>query len=153
MAYRDEQQALWMQVAELERENQQLREALDQAAKRYRTWREEQHAWRKDGARKDCIMCGGTLLPVAVFAGHDTRSPIPLSMSTLRFGLPDGGFTHSAPVRFMACSSCGFIHNFIDIEQATAASGEGEADGAENDTAPEPGASGDGEMEKGRAGK
>jgi hypothetical protein len=120
VAYRDEQQALWMQVAQLESENQRLREALDQAAKRYRTWREEQHALRKDGARKDCIMCGGTLLPVAVFAGHDTRSPIPLSMSTLRFGSPDGGFTHSAPVRFMACSSCGFIHNFIDIEQVIA---------------------------------
>jgi hypothetical protein len=128
VAYRDEQQALWIQVAELERENEQLREALDRAARRYRSWREEQHAQRKDGAHRDCIMCGGTLLPVAVFAGHDTRSPIPLSMSTLRFGLPDGGFTHSAPVRFMACSSCGFIHTFIDIEQAIAVP-ENEEDG------------------------
>jgi hypothetical protein len=143
VAYRDEQQALWIQVAELERENDQLREALERAAKRYRSWREEQHAQRKDGARKDCIMCGGTLLPVAVFAGHDTRSPIPLSMSTLRFGLPDGGFTHSAPVRFMACSSCGFIHNFIDIEHAISVPDEGEDGGAEEETTSEVGDSAD----------
>lgn len=136
MAYRDEQQALWIQVAELERENEQLKEALDRAASRFRSWREAQHAQRKDGAHRDCIMCGGTLLPVAVFAGHDTRSPIPLSMSTLRFGLPDGGFTHSAPVRFMACSSCGFIHTFIDIEQAITEPDPGESDESEEEACP-----------------
>ena len=41
--------------------------------------------------------------------------PLPLSMSTLRFTSPAGGFTHAAPVHSLACSSCGFIHNFIDI--------------------------------------
>ncbi len=62
-------------------------------------------------------MCGGSLLPVAVFAGrHD--APVPLQVSTARFGDPGGGFTRSAPIKALACASCGFIHNFIDIEKA-----------------------------------
>ena len=36
-------------------------------------------------------------------------------MSTMRFGLPGGGFTHSAPVQARACSSCGYIHHFVDM--------------------------------------
>ena len=62
-------------------------------------------------------MCGGTLHAVAVFAGKH-NSPVALQVSTSRFGDPGGGFTHSTPVKAMACSSCGFIHNYIDIEKA-----------------------------------
>lgn len=64
---------------------------------------------------RECTVCGGALLPVAVFAGRNDRSPLPLRMSTIRFVNPAGGFTHSAPILAKACSSCGFIHHFIDM--------------------------------------
>jgi hypothetical protein len=118
MAYRDDREALRLQVMELERENESLREELRNAAERHRRLRLEQYAARQSGSRRACMTCGGVLLPVAVFAGHDNRAPLPLSMSTLRFGLATGGFTHSAPVHSMACSSCGLIHSFVDIEQS-----------------------------------
>ena len=63
-------------------------------------------------------MCSGNLLPVAIVAGHDVRNPLPLKMSTLRFRSPEGGFTASAPVRSYACGTCGYIHNFIDMDQS-----------------------------------
>jgi len=59
---------------------------------------------------------GWAALPVAVVAGHDVRNPLPLKMSTMRFISPEGGFTASAPIRSYACASCGFIHNFIDMD-------------------------------------
>ena len=118
MGYRDDRDAMAMQLAELERENARLREALDTAEGRAREAQEHRHERRRSGAHKACVMCGGTLLPVAIFAGHDTRQPLPLSMSTLRFTSPAGGFTHAAPVHSLACSSCGFIHNFINIRPA-----------------------------------
>lgn len=114
MGYRDDRDAMVLQLAELERDNARLRDALDAAEGRAREVHEQRHERRRT-AQKACVMCGGTLLPVAIFAGHDTRQPLPLSMSTLRFTSPDGGFTHAAPVHSLACSSCGFIHNFIDI--------------------------------------
>jgi hypothetical protein len=115
VGYRDDREAMALQLRELERENARLREQLDGAEQRARAAQEDRHEVRRSGAHRACVMCGGTLLPVAIFAGHDTRAPLPLSMSTLRFGSPDGGFTHAAPVRSAACASCGFIHNFIDI--------------------------------------
>ncbi len=66
---------------------------------------------------RKCTVCGGALLPVAVFAGRNDRSPLPLRMSTMRFVNPAGGFTHSAPILAKACSSCGFIHHFIDMRE------------------------------------
>jgi len=114
MGYRDDRDAMAMQIAELERDNARLREALGQAEDRARNVQDERHEQRRS-AHKACVMCRGTLLPVAIFAGHDTRQPLPLSMSTLRFTSPTGGFTHAAPVHSLACSSCGFIHNFIEI--------------------------------------
>lgn len=107
-----------LELAELERENQQLREALVDAERRYSEAREEGHQTRARGSRHNCVLCGGSLLPVAIFAGHDIAAPLPLNMSTLRFGSPNGGFTHAAPVRSLACASCGYIHNFIDMNAA-----------------------------------
>jgi hypothetical protein len=52
--------------------------------------------------------------------------PIPLAVSTVRFGDPSGGFTRSAPIKTLVCSSCGFIHNFIDIQAPEAADVTGE---------------------------
>ena len=115
MGYRDDRDAMALQIRELERENLRLREALDGAEQRARDVSDAKHEERRSGAHRSCIMCGGNLLPVAIFAGHDTRAPLPLSMSTLRFSSSEGGFTHAAPVRSSACASCGFIHNFIDI--------------------------------------
>lgn len=117
MVYRDDRQALGLQVAALEKENAELRAQLDDADERYRRLSDEQHAERREHSRASCVLCGGVLLPVAIVAGHDVRSPLPLKMSTLRFGSPDGGFTHSAPVRSLACTSCGYIHNFIDMAE------------------------------------
>ena len=115
MSYRDDRQALALEIAELERENQRLRDQLVDAERRYTESVEEGHKERARGTRDACVMCGGSLLPVAVFAGHDIGAPLPLSLSTLRFGSPSGGFTHAAPIRSMACASCGYIHNFIDM--------------------------------------
>lgn len=115
MGYRDDRDAMSLQIRELERENTRLREELDGAELRAKNVQDARHEERRSSAHRACIMCGGNLLPVAIFAGHDTRAPLPLSMSTLRFSSADGGFTHAAPVRSAACASCGFIHNFIDI--------------------------------------
>ena len=116
MAYRDDLQALSLQVADLERENGELRGELadlrDEAKRERAADREHRHM----GARKGCAVCGGSLLPVAMFAGRDHRAPIPLALSTVRFGDPAGGFNRSAPIKSLVCSSCGFIHNFIEIE-------------------------------------
>ena len=115
MAYRDEQQALLLEVDTLERENQRLRAALHEAEERYGALLTEQYEARRKAVRKTCVMCSGNLHPVAIVAGHDVRNPLPLKMSTLRFGSPTGGFTASAPVRSYACGTCGYIHNFIDM--------------------------------------
>jgi hypothetical protein len=119
VVYRDDRQALSLQVAELERENDRLREELDTLrgeAKRARD--EDRETRRRASAEAGCVACGGSLLPVALFAGRNLKAPIPISLSTLRFGDPDGGFTRSAPVRARVCSSCGYVHCFIDIERA-----------------------------------
>ncbi|NVB39465.1 hypothetical protein G6O69_16605 [Pseudenhygromyxa sp. WMMC2535] len=115
MSYRDEQQALLLEVKILERENQRLREALEASEDRFKSALREEFEARRKNVRMSCVMCQGNLLPVAIVAGHDVRNPLPLKMSTLRFGSPDGGFTASAPVRSYACTSCGYIHNFIDM--------------------------------------
>ena len=117
MSYRDEQQALLLEVASLERENQRLERALDDAQERFKILLREQFEERRQNVRLSCVMCEGNLLPVAIFSGHDVRNPLPLKMSTLRFGSPDGGFTASAPVRSYACTTCGYIHNFIDMDE------------------------------------
>lgn len=114
MPYRDDREALALAVADLERENAELKDQVDQLEKAAKVKREEARVKQKESAQRGCLLCGGSLLPVAVFAGID-RKPIPLSMSTLRFGSPDGGFTRSAPVKAKVCSSCGYIHHFIDI--------------------------------------
>lgn len=103
-----------MQVAELERENEELKEQIDDLRAEAKRQRDEARNVRQSGALKACVICGGSLLPVAVFAGRE-NNPVPLSLSTLRFGSPRGGFTHSAPIKALVCSSCGFIHSFIDI--------------------------------------
>lgn len=116
MAYRDDRQALHLQVAELERENEDLKKEVLELRDDARKDRAQEHEDRRSGALHHCAVCGGSLLAVAVFAGRDHRAPIPLRMSTLRFGDPGGGFSRSAPLKSMVCSSCGFIHTFIDID-------------------------------------
>ncbi len=121
MAYRDDREAMMLQIAALEDENHRLRRELEEAASRARGVADDARERRRSTAHKTCVMCGGsTLLPVAIFAGHDTRAPLPLHMSTLRFTSPTGGFTHSAPVHSLACSTCGFLHNFIDMSDRSA---------------------------------
>lgn len=116
MAYRDDRDAMALHIAELERENARLRAELETAESRAREVADHARERRRATAHRSCVMCGGdSLLPVAIFAGHDTRAPLPLHMSTLRFTSPSGGFTHSAPVHSLACSTCGFLHSFIDI--------------------------------------
>ncbi len=117
MAYRDDREALEYRVRELEAENRELREQLARERARRRSALEARDERRARKVRGACVACGGTLLPVAMFAGHDVASPLPLGISTLRFGDPKGGFTHFAPVRSLACASCGFIHAFIDMER------------------------------------
>lgn len=120
MAYRDDRIALSLQIAELERQNEELKTEVAQlkdSAKRERAADREK---RRAGAGRACTACGGSLLPVAMFAGRD-RAPIPLALSTVRFGDPGGGFTRSAPIKTLVCASCGFIHNFIDIQAPEAA--------------------------------
>lgn len=117
VAYRDDRQALSLQVAELERENERLRGELEELRGEARKQRDEDREnRRRTGAEASCVLCGGSLLPVALFAGRDLRAPIPIALSTLRFGDPHGGFTRSAPVRARVCSSCGYVHCFIDIQ-------------------------------------
>ena len=116
MVYRDDRDAMILQIAALEQDNERLRRELEEAEGRARGVADDTRQRRRDGAHKTCVMCGGvTLLPVAIFAGHDTRAPLPLHMSTLRFTSPSGGFTHSAPVHSLACSTCGYLHSFIDM--------------------------------------
>jgi len=115
VSYRDEQQALLIEVAELERENQRLLRELAEAQTRFAELLKTQYEERRKNVKMVCVMCAGNLLPVAIVAGHDIRNPLPLKMSTLRFGSPEGGFTASAPVRSYACGTCGYIHSFIDM--------------------------------------
>lgn len=117
MPYRDDRQALELQLADLQRENEELREQLTDEREKARAARAEDRDRRHESAMRECTVCGGALLPVAVFAGRKDRSPLPLRMSTLRFMHPSGGFTHSAPILAKACSSCGFIHHFIDMRE------------------------------------
>jgi len=115
VAYRDDRQALELQLAELERQNEELRAELADERAKARAARAVDRHRRQLSAGRECTVCGGSLLPVAVFAGRNDRSPLPLRMSTLRFVNPSGGFTHAAPILAKACTSCGFIHHFIDI--------------------------------------
>jgi hypothetical protein len=115
VAYRDDRHALELQLIELERQNEALREELDQERAKARAARAEDRERRHMSVGRECTVCGGSLLPVAVFAGRNDRSPLPLRMSTLRFLNPSGGFTHAAPILAKACTSCGFIHHFIDM--------------------------------------
>lgn len=117
MTYRDDRQALALQLAELERENERLRREIESFEERLQRIQNERQELQHARSRRSCTLCKGTLLPVAVFAGHESRAPIPLSVSTMRFVSPQGGFTHAAPVRSFACSTCGFIHNFVDITE------------------------------------
>lgn len=116
MAYRDDRQALSLQVAELERENLELREQIEHLEEEARRARDEDRQTRhRTSVERGCVMCGGSLLPVALFAGRNPTAPIPISLSTLRFGAPQGGFTRAAPVKAKVCASCGYVHAFIDI--------------------------------------
>lgn len=117
VSYREEQQALLIEVAALERENQRLHRELHESEARFTELLRSQYEERRKTVRRVCVMCSGNLLPVAIVAGHDVRNPLPLKMSTLRFGSPEGGFTASAPVRSYACGTCGYIHSFIDMDQ------------------------------------
>ena len=120
MAYRDDRQAQELQLSELEHENEKLREELRTAQEQLKDARAKEREQRRNTARGTCPSCGGSLLPAAVFAAHDGRDPMPLRMSTLRFGKPTGGFTHSAPVQAKVCGSCGTIQQYIDLQDAAA---------------------------------
>ncbi len=109
-----------MQLSELEQENQKLRRELDGVKSQLVDARAERREQQRSRTAGVCPSCGGSLLPVAVFAGNNNRNPMPLRMSTLRFGDPAGGFTNSAPVQAKVCGSCGFIHHYIDLASAAA---------------------------------
>ena len=116
VAYRDDRQALELQLAELERENERLKKDLADAESRARQTRAQgRDAQKASVAMKGCPACGGSMLPAAVFTGTNDRNPIPLRFSTLRFSSPTGGFTDSAPVQAKVCASCGFIFHYIEI--------------------------------------
>jgi hypothetical protein len=115
VAYRDDRQALELQVAQLERQNEKLRDELDAVQARFKEERARGRQRKQTRARGVCPSCGGSLLPAAVFAGSAEKNPVQLRMSTLRFGSPHGGFTHSAPVQAKVCGTCGFIHHYIDL--------------------------------------
>jgi hypothetical protein len=138
MAYRDDRQALSLQVADLERENEELKEEVAQLKAKAKQDRTQERENRRVRAFQSCAICGGQLLPVAVFAGRDHGKPIPLSMSTARFGAPDGGFSRSAPLKSKVCSSCGFIHSFIDIAAPEAVDVTGSFTEIELDVASDP---------------
>lgn len=125
VAYRDDRQALELQVRDLERENERLKEELQDTKARARARRARGRDRQKKTTEGRCPSCGGSLLPAAVFAGKD-RNPQLLRMSTLRFGDPSGGFTSSAPIRAKVCASCGFIFPFIDIASDETANVTGE---------------------------
>lgn len=116
MGYRDDREALRLEIEGLEHENQRLREDLQRAEARLRQTVDATHQVRRDASRQACVMCGGTLLPVALFAGRNAKRPVPLQVSTMRFQSPDGGFTGTAPFHTLACTSCGFLHNFLAFE-------------------------------------
>jgi hypothetical protein len=120
MAYRDDLEAMKGEVDALHRENAALKRDLEAAAEKYKKFVEEALDLRRKGSRTECVRCGGSLQPIAVFAGHDIANPLPLQLSTLRFRAPTGGFTHSASVRHLACTTCGFIHSFMDMDAAEA---------------------------------
>lgn len=127
VAYRDDRQALSLQVAELERENEELRSELAELRDSARRDRESKRDKARRESRHGCVMCGGTMHAVAVFSGqHD--APKSLQLSTSRFSHPEGGFSRSTPVKAMVCSSCGFVHQYIDLERVDAAlvTGHGE---------------------------
>ncbi len=117
MSYRDDRDALHSQVQSLEAENERLQADLEEARARLDAFVEKGHRLRRDESRIACIMCGGRLLPVALFAGKSPRHPVPLQVSTMRFGSPTGGFTGTAPFHTLACTSCGFLHNFLAFEE------------------------------------
>jgi len=125
VAYRDDRQALELQVADLQQENERLKKELSESqvdAEKSRTRGRER---RREESMKGCPACGGSMLPAAVFAGNNTENPIPIRFSTVRFSNPNGGFTDSAPVCARVCASCGFIFHYIDITPSSAAtSGE-----------------------------
>lgn len=131
MVYRDDRYALELTVAQLEAENDHLKNSLERAREQLQEVLENRDEQRRGKAREACVLCGGHLLPVAIFAGHDSSSPIPINMSTLRFSRPAGGFTHSAPIQSMACSSCGFIYNFVKMDKNVLDGGELPADPGE----------------------
>lgn len=119
--YRDDRQALALQVAELERENERLRREIHRLENEGKKMRDAERQEKRASALQFCALCGGSLHAVALFAGREARAPIPLSVSTTRFGDPQGGFTRSAPLKSRVCSSCGFVHNFIDFGTPEAA--------------------------------
>ncbi len=134
VAYRDDRQALNLQVAELERENEQLKSELSELRDRARRDREERRDKARRDARHGCVMCGGTLHAVALFTGA-LGAPKALQLSTSRFAAPEGGFSRSTPIKAMVCSSCGFVHHYIDIERVDAAlvTGHDEDEDADED--------------------
>jgi hypothetical protein len=118
VAYRDDRDALHLQLDALEGENGRLKKDLDELQERYDELVQRGHEIRRSQSRASCTMCGGSLLPVALFAGRDSRRPVPLQISTLRYGSPEGGFTHTGALHSLACSSCGYLHNFLAFNQA-----------------------------------
>ncbi len=122
MGYRDDRDATALQIAELERDNERLRERLSEALARAQAVEDERHERRRASSQEGCVMCGGALHPVAVFTGHSLQSPMRLHASTIRFAAKSGGFTHAAVVRSLACTSCGYIHSYIDMDGGGASS-------------------------------
>ena len=118
MAYRDDRDAVNQQLDALELENGRLRQDLGELQERYDQLVQRGHEIRRSKSRACCTMCGGNLLPVALFAVRDSRKPVPLQISTLRYGAPAGGFTHTGALHSLACASCGFIHSFLAFDQS-----------------------------------
>lgn len=114
MTYRSDALAVRAENRHLRAENARLQRARRRLQAAYDDLRGSLDDVRKRSMQGRCLSCGGPILPVAVFAGHDSARPSPLQVSTARFCDARGGYTHTALLRARACTHCGLIHTFLE---------------------------------------
>jgi hypothetical protein len=126
MSYRSHYEALYVENIALRAENARLRGEVSEARSANAHARRITDDTERRRARGTCLNCGGVILPVAVFAGHRLREPLPLRLSTARFLDRAGGYTHASLVQSRACASCGLIHHFLAVEPRRVSSVDGD---------------------------
>jgi hypothetical protein len=120
MSYRSHYSAIYVENTALRAENARLRHELKEGRAAMAEVRRDRDDAERRRVRATCLSCGGIILPVAVFAGHRLREPLPLRMSTARFLDPTGGYTEASLVHARACAACGLIHHFVAIDGGAA---------------------------------